>query len=144
VPASWWLRSAIVNGRDVLDEPLQVDGSTTLGGAVLTFSDRRTLLSGRLEVPAGRVAGEYHIVVFPAERHLWLPRARRIQSVRPGTDGTYVLRDLPPGAYRLAALTDVGPDDLIDPAFFDAMLPASISVSLGDGEQKTQHIRVVR
>jgi hypothetical protein len=139
----WWLRSASVNGRDVLDAPLEV-GLTPVSGAVLTFSDRHTVLSGQLEVPAARVAAEYFIVVFPADRTAWLPRARRIQSTRPGTDATYVFRDLPPGAYRLAALTDVTPDDLSDPVFFETVLPASIPVTLGEGEQKTQALKVLR
>ena len=141
-PGGWWLRSAMVNGRDILDGPLQVESSTSFAGAVLTFSDRHTMLTGQLEVPAGRTAGEYHIVVFPADRALWLPLARRIRVARPGTDGSYVIHDLPSGAYRLAALTDLGADDLIDPAFFDAILPASIAVTLGEGEQKTQGLRI--
>jgi hypothetical protein len=143
-PSGWWLRSAVVNGIDVLDRPLEIDVSTPLSGVVLTFADRHTLLTGRLEVPAGSAAADYHIVVFPADRSQWLPRARRIQSTRPGTDGVYVLRGLPPGAYRLAALTDVGADDLIDPSFFEAILPGSIAVTLADGEQKTQGLRITR
>jgi hypothetical protein len=141
-PAGWWLRSAVLNGRDLLDLPLAVDPSTPLADAVLTFSDRHATLSGTLEVPAGRAASEFHIVVFPEDRSFWLPRARRIRSARPGTDGTYVLRDLPPGAYRLAALTDLSPDDLLDASFFTSILPASIRVSIADGEQKVQSLRV--
>jgi hypothetical protein len=143
-PEGWWLRSAVLSGRDMLDVPLQVDGSTTLAGAVLTFSDRHTMLSGSLEVPAGRAAGDYHIVVFPADRAMWLPRARRIQSARPGTDGVYLFRDLPPGTYRLVALTDLAPDDLLDSTFFESILPASIAVPLAEGERKTQALRVGR
>src|SRR6185295_15845274 len=62
-PNGWWLRSAIVNGRDVLDAPLEIAAATPLAGAVLTFSDRHTLLSGALETPAGRQAADYVIVV---------------------------------------------------------------------------------
>jgi hypothetical protein len=62
--------------------------------------------------------------------------------VRAGTDGAYIVLGLPPGAYRLAALSDVAPDDLFDPAFFDALLPTSIRFTLDDGEQKTQSLRV--
>jgi hypothetical protein len=141
-PDGWWLRSAVVNGRDVLDVPIEIEPATPLAGARLTFSDRRTQLSGRVEAPEGRSASEYFIVVFPEERTLWRPRARRIYSVRAGTDGAYIVLGLPPGAYRLAALSDVAPDDLFDPAFFDALLPTSIRFTLDDGEQKTQSLRV--
>jgi len=138
----WWLRSAVVNGQDVMDIPLRVEPDTPLTGAVLTLSDRHTELSGRLEVPAHDHASNYTIVIFPEDRTMRLPRARRIQSARPGTDGTYLFRDLPPGSYRLAALMDVGPEDLMDAAFLDALVAASIPVTLGEGERKTQSLRV--
>lgn len=141
-PNGWWLRSAMVNGQDALDVPLRVDANTPLTNAVLRFSDRHTALSGRIEAPAGAAPGAYFLVVFPEDRAMWLPRARRIQSARAGTDGSYVFRDLPPGAYRLAALTDVTPDDLMDVTFLQALLPASIRVELADGEQKIQTLRV--
>jgi hypothetical protein len=147
LPASatgWWLSSAVVNGRDVLDEPLRIDAATSLTGAVLTFSDRHTRLSGLVDVPAGQTAASYFIVAFPQDRTLWLPYARRIRFTRPGTDGMYVLRDLPPGAYRLAVVTDLGPDELVDPAFFEAIVPFSIGLTLADGEEKSQSLRVGR
>ncbi len=132
----WWLRSAVVNGRDVLDMPLVIDPAGPPPSALLTFSDRRTRLSGAIETPPGGTASDYAIVVFPEERSLWLPRARRIRSVRAATDGSYEIRDLPPGVYRLAALTDLAPDDLIDPVFFDGLLPGSIRIALSEGEDK--------
>ena len=141
-PGGWWLRSAMVNGRDVLDVPLQIEPDTQLAGAVLTFSDRQTVLTGSIQVPAADSPSAYTIVVFPDDRAMWLPRARRIRSVRPATDGTYEFRGLPPGAYRLAALTDVGPDDLMDPSFLAALAPASIRIDLGDGERKTQSLKI--
>ena len=141
-PGGWWLRSAVVNGRDVLDVPLQIEPDTQLAGAVLTFSDRHTVLSGSIQVPAADSPSAYTIVVFPDDRAMWLPRARRIQSVRPATDGTYEFRGLPPGAYRIAALTDVGPDDLSDVSFLTTLVPASIRLDLGDGERKTQSLKI--
>jgi len=141
-PAGWWLRSVMINGRDVLDAPLLVEASTPLSGAVITFSDRHTELSGQLQAPAGRGASDYFIVVFPDDRTMWRPGARRIRATRAGTDATYVFRDLPPGTYRLAAATDVSSDDLIDPAFFESLLPSTVVITLGDGERRTQSLRI--
>jgi hypothetical protein len=140
--SGWWLKSAIVNGRDVADHLLDVPASGDITGAVLTFSDRQTTLTGTLFTAAGQVAPNYFIAVFPADRALWRPGGRRIQSARSGTDGRWMLRNLPPGEYFVAALTDLGPEDLFDAALFDRLTAAAIRVTLADGEQKTQDLKL--
>jgi hypothetical protein len=49
---------------------------------------------------------------------------------------------LPPGEYRLAVLTDLEPSELADPAFLDTLASAAVTVVLGEGERKTQHLRI--
>ena len=142
LPSGWWLRSAIVNGRDVLDYPLQITGNVT--DAVLTCTDRQTTLSGRLVTGAGAAAAAYFVAVFPAERTLWRPGARRIQLVRADTDGTWMARNLPAGDYLIAALTDVDEADLLDTSFLEALAPAAVRVALADGEDKRQDLRIGR
>jgi len=80
--------------------------------------------------------------VFPANRALWRPDSRRVRSARSGTDGRWIVRGLPPGEYLVAALTDLDPDELRDAAFLETLLAASVKVSLGDGEQKVQDLRI--
>lgn len=143
VPAAsgWSLRSAVVNGINVLDYPFDI-GTASVTGAVLTFTDRHTQLSGSLTTAAGAVAPAYFIAVFPADRALWRWQSRRIQSARTGTDGRWIVKDLPPGEYLVAALTDLDPDDLLDPAILETLTPSSVKVTLADGEQKTQDLRI--
>jgi hypothetical protein len=141
-PPGWWLRSAKVGDLDVADRPLEVGLSGTLPDAVLTFSDRPGSLSGAILTESGLPAPAYFIVAFPVDRALWLPRARRIQSARAGTDGTWTIANLPGGEYFVAAVSDLAPEDLADPAFLAELVPAAIKVSLGEGEQKTQALRI--
>jgi len=141
-PPGWWLRSAMIGTQDMLDVPLVISATGNLPAMVLTFSDRHTALSGTLQTPAGQPAPAYFIVVYPADRTLWRPQARRIQSARAGTDGKWIVKDLPPGEYLVAALQDLDPLDLLDPAFFDQLLAASAKLTLGDGEQKTFDLRI--
>ena len=141
-PTGWWLRSAIVNGRDVLDHPLEITGNVT--DAVLTFTDRQTTLAGRLVTGGGAAAPAYFVAVFPAERTLWRPGARRIQLLRADTGGTWIARNLPAGDYLIAALTDVDEADLLDPSFLEALAPAAVRVALADGDNKRQDLRIGR
>jgi hypothetical protein len=142
--AGWWLSSAIVNGRDALDFPLEIALGRDVADAVLTFSDRRTELNGTLEAASGQPAPEHFVIAFAADRAYWTPMSRRITSVRPATDGRFSIRDLPPGEYLLAALTDLDPDDWRDPAFLGQVAPAAIRVSLSAGQPATQNLRITR
>jgi hypothetical protein len=54
------------------------------------------------------------------------------------------LRGLPPGAYYLAALTDLAPANLQDPSFLDEMAKAAVRVDLADGQVLVQDLRIAR
>ena len=138
----WWLRSVMVSDKDVLDSTLDVSEGTDISGAIVTFTDRHSELSGMFQSTAGTPATDYFLIVFPADRALWRPQARRIQATRPATDGNYTFRDLPPGDYLIAALTDAEPGDWDDAGFLAQITPASIRVSIDEGERKTQDVRL--
>jgi hypothetical protein len=42
----------------------------------------------------------------------------------------------------MAALTDLEPDDMFDSTFFDALAASAITVTLGDGQQRTQDLQI--
>ena len=106
------------------------------------MSDRRTAVSGTLSTPAGRPAAGYFVVAFPADRAQWRWPSRRVVSTRPATNGAFELTDLAPGEYRLAVLTDLEPSDLGDASFLETLAAAAVTVVLGEGERKTQHLRI--
>lgn len=140
----WWLRSAMVRGRDLLDATLDVDVGTDVSGAVLTLTDRHTEIGGTLQSPAGLPAPEHFVIAFPVDRTLWSPASRRVRMTRPATDGSFAFADLPAGNYLLAALTDVEPDDWQKTEFLNELVPASVRVTLGEGEKTRQNLRIGR
>jgi hypothetical protein len=42
----------------------------------------------------------------------------------------------------IATLTDLDPDDLLDRSILETLAPSAVKVSLGDGQQKTQDMRI--
>lgn len=140
--SGWRLSSAIVNGVDTLDFPLVVEPNQDVGGALLTFTDQTQEITGTLQDALGRPTPDFTIIVYPSDRRYWLPQARRIASTRPGTDGRYTLRDLPAGDYRLTAVTDVEPGEWFNPDFLAQMAAVSIPVTLVEGQQTVQDIRL--
>jgi hypothetical protein len=138
-----WLRSAVVDNVDLLDIPLHVmPGGPDLSGAVFTVTDDHSELSGTLQSASGQPAPDYFVVVLAADRRFWTPDSRRVKSTRPGTDGRFSFADLPAGTYLLAALTDIEPDEWRKAEFLEQLVPASVRVTLADGEKKFQDLRI--
>jgi len=139
--ATWTLKSAIFKGRDVLDFPLEIAPNEEINNAVITFSDQAQTVTGKLSDASGRPSPDFTIVVFPADKNLWVA-TRRIRTTRPGTDGKFTIENLPPGDYRIAALVDIAPGEANDPAFLEQLVPASIAFPLKDGETKVQDLKL--
>jgi uncharacterized protein (DUF2141 family) len=142
--AGWTLASAVVSGRDVLDVALDVRPNENVTGAVLTFMDQQTLLSGTLQDAGGQATSDYFIVVFAADQQYWTPQSRRIQATRPGTDGRFTFRNLPPGDYRVIALSDVDQGAWFDPSLLRQLVGPAVAISLAPGANVTQDLRVSR
>jgi hypothetical protein len=140
----FFLESAIVDGRDVLDFPMDVGPNQNISNIQLSFSAQRQELSGTIQDGAGRPTSDFTIIVFPPDTRYWVPQAPRIASARPGTDGRFTFPSLPPGEYRLTAVTDVEPGEWYDPAFLNQLNAVSIPVSIAPGERKVQDIRLAQ
>lgn len=138
----WSLKSVIANGLDVMDFPFEIVADANPPILSLQFGDRNTDLKGVLTDAMGAATADYSVVIFPEDQRYWVPYARRMRSTRPATDGKFAFVGLPPGDYRIAAVTDVETGEWLDPEFLRQLLPASISVRLADGQQVTQDIRV--
>ena len=139
---SWTMQSAVANGRDVLDFPLEIGPSGETGEIVVTFADAVQEVNGTLQDATGRPAPDYTIIVFAADNRFWTTPTRRVRSTRPGTDGKFTVANLPPGDYRVAAVVDVSPTEITDPLFLEQLVAASVKITLAEGERKTQDLRI--
>ena len=140
----WTMRSAMVGDRDIADIPLEVRPGMDVGKVVVTFTDKSTELSGRLQDASGRAASDYFIIVFSTDERTWSMQSRRITQTRPASDGQFIVRGLPPGEYFLAALTDVERDEWFDAGFLRELIPSAAKITLGEGEKKIQDIRIAK
>ena len=138
----WTVGSSVVSGQESLDVPFEVKPNQSVINAVLTFTDRQTEVTGTLVDAKGQPAPDYTIIIYPSEREYWTPQSRRIQSSRPGTDGSFTFRNLPAGEYRISAVLDPEPGTWYDPQFLQQLETQSMRVTLGPGEKKAQNLRV--
>ncbi len=137
----WQVKSAIVNGRETVDQPIEL--RTSVDGVVVTLTDRMPSLSGVVRNASGQAAPDCHVVVFAKDRKFWMPDSRRLTSVRPGSDGTYVIRAVPAGEYFVTAVNDLENGEWFDPSVLEQLSTSALTITLADGEKKTQDLRVV-
>ena len=139
----WWLTDILVGGKDIGDTPIDVRANEDLANVTLAFRDRIGTIEGQLTDAAGRPASAYFVVAFPFERESWTTTSRRaVPAVRPGTDGQFKVTGLPAGQYYVAVVTALEPDEAMDPAFLDAILPSAIRITVKDGETVRQDIQI--
>ena len=140
--SGWVLKSAMLGDVDIADGLIDVKPGQDVSGIVATFTKMATQISGRLQDASGGAVSGFPIVVFSTDRARWSAGSRRIVSAKPASDGTYKITGLPPGEYFLAALTDLDPNDLYDPAFLEGLVGSAFKITLADGEKKVQDLRM--
>jgi hypothetical protein len=141
VPEGWVIGTATFSERDAADFHLHVDGSRDLTGELKLTSALGTL-TGRLTNIDNSPAPHHTVIVFPADQSMWLPSSRRIHVVQPGVDGTYSLRGLVPGDYRVAAVLDPEPGRHFDREYLTLLASTAASVTISANDTRTVDLRV--
>jgi hypothetical protein len=143
--ATWTLKSiAGPGGVDLADTPFEVEPGRSLEGVVVSLTDRPTVISGRVVDGEGRPSSAFPIVVFSTNPAHWMPGSRRVQQVRPASDGRYRIAGLPGGEYYVGAVTTIELDDLYDASFLQQIVPIAFKVTIADGETREQDLRIGR
>ena len=99
---SWWVDTAMVNGRDATDDSFEIAGSEAIVDVVLTIVDAQTEISGLVTGRNGRSSTDHTVVLFPTDEQRWPRGWRRVRAVRPDTHGRYLVTGLPAGEYFVA------------------------------------------
>lgn len=137
----WRLASAMFGGRDMADFQLDVNPGDQLTG-VLTVTKKSTELSGVVSNANSQPVRDLTVIIFSAEERFWVPENRRNRPAATDADGRYSFANLPPGAYRLAAVDDYDDVAGIDANLLRTLLPTSVAITIGHGERKVQDLRV--
>jgi hypothetical protein len=144
VPPSgrWFPESATWQRVELLDNDISLRAGEDVDDVQVTFSDRPSTLEGVLRDAAGQPVADYFLVVFPADRALWGPHARRMAQVRPDATGAFMFRGLPAGSYRLAVVTDVDPSQPLGEADYEQAAAASVEVRIATGRTTVQDVEL--
>src|SRR5262249_20384795 len=133
---AYWLASAMVNGVNAADSPVEL-GAADVAGVAPTVTAERTQPSRTLHHRSGRVLPGLYRVALSTDRTNWVPQSRRTASARVASDGTFKIADLPPGEYYVGAAEDVAAGQRFDPNFLAQLASAPLlRLSLSIGEKR--------
>jgi protocatechuate 3,4-dioxygenase beta subunit len=142
----WGVKTATLNGNDAYEAIVSIGPDAQEISASLTLTNRLPELVGQIQNAKGELVTDMTMVLFSADSRYWTgTSSRRLRTViRPGTDGQYRFANLLPGDYYLAVLVDVEPAEFNETSFLEQLVPASIKVTLAEGDRKVQAVRVAR
>jgi hypothetical protein len=141
LPAGWFVKGAIHQGRDVADLTLDLE-TRDASGVVITFTDQPSSLTGVVRGDAGPDPTAI-VLVYPVDRAAWSSSgalSRRMRTARAARDGSYNVQALPAGEYYVIAVQEDMVGEWQDPALLQALSRVAHTVRLVDGEQKTENL----
>lgn len=140
--AGWVVKSIRWNNQDLADTGIDLQADVPVTGVIVTLTSQPAQLGGTVIDAAGRPTGAFPIVVFSSDRAHWGPGSRRVLQAQPASDGRFTVVGLPAGEYYLAAVTRLEPGDLANRQFLEELVAASLRITIRDGEQKTQDLKL--
>jgi hypothetical protein len=138
--SGWWLQSLTAGGVELLDAP--VDLRQTVDNAVAVFTDRASVLSGLVVDAGGNRVPDATVVAFSLDRSTWFYQSRRVAGVKPDASGRYVIRNLPPGEYRVVAVMDLDVNEWFDPAVLERLLGLSLRLTIAGTAPQTLDLTI--
>jgi hypothetical protein len=141
----WFVKSAMVNGIDALDQPFELT-TENIGNVVVTFTDRRTTVSGTV-IDAASAPAQGTVIVFPASHREWIAKGmspRLMRNIRTQAKGTFSISGLPARDYLIVAVGDDHMPDVQNPTVYEALARAATSLTLSEGDTRTLSIKLTQ
>ena len=113
-PATWGLKSTLINGREYADSPMSFDGRESISDVQVVITDRFARVTGVATDLENQPASGAFVTLFAADQSRWGPFSRYQASSRAGDGGRFTVEGLPPGEYVAVALPGVRGYDLED------------------------------
>ena len=141
----WFVKSAMVNGIDALDEPIELT-TENINNVVVSFTARRTTVSGTV-IDNANAPAQGTVIVFPAGYREWIAKGmsqRLMRNIRTQAKGAFSIPGLPARDYLIVAIADDQVPDVQNPNVYEALARAATSLTLGEGDTRTLSLKLVQ
>jgi hypothetical protein len=138
----WSLKSVVVGERDVTDSSFEVaDGDVK--SITVTLTNKESEIAGVVRDGSGRPAPEYTVIAFATDSTLWAMGSRRVITSATLPNGSFTLRNLPPGDYFVGLIGTNDPNE-IDRGVLAAVSKSAHRTTIVEGETKRLDLTVAR
>ena len=129
---TWWLKSIVLNGRDVTDESVDFDrGNVSLD---ITMTNRASSVRGTVSWNRTKGGRRPSVVVFVDDDSRWARLSRLVGASEVDEAGRFDVRGLPPGdRYLAVAVEGVARAVLARPEMLQALRPFATPLRIDDG-----------
>jgi carboxypeptidase family protein len=142
-PASWVVKSVMLNGNDITDKGYEFKGTEEVSGLQIVLTSLISEVVGTVTDPKGNPAREYTLVVFATDRDLWtIPQTRFTKLGRPDQEAKFRVRGLPAGEYYAVALEYLEAGEEGDPELLERLKTNAQRFSVGEGETKSLTVKL--
>ncbi|HVV46256.1 MAG TPA: carboxypeptidase-like regulatory domain-containing protein [Bryobacteraceae bacterium] len=138
VPPGGYLKAATLNGQDALRNGADMSSGGTLD---LVVSMTAAEVDGSVTGEDGRPAADATITITPDP--LQPERRDLYRQARTSDDGTFALKNLAPGKYRVFAWEEMDPGAFLDPDYMKPFESLGTAISVGDNDKKTIEVREI-
>ncbi len=141
--SGWYLKAVMFDSQDITDAGMEFTPGRSYDGLQVIFSQKTTDLSGLVTDDRGKPVLDATVVIFPANKDLWMYSSRYVRSIRPDTNGKYNIKSLPPfDDYLMIAVQNLESGQGADPDFLTRARDEAHSFSLNEGEFKAVDIKL--
>jgi len=138
-----YLRSARVQGKDVLDQPLEIRNGEKLTGAELVLSAEGGEITGVVkQEESGEVARGATIITFSTEASRQIPRSRWTRTTQSDQQGTFRLGAVIPGEYLICAVQNYEFGAESSPEYLQALAKNGKAISVQARGQLSEQLIV--
>jgi hypothetical protein len=131
----WTLHAVMADGRDLLEEPLELKGGEQVTNVELRFTDQIAELSGTTVDASGGPTAGCVVAVFPDNRER--PASfHRMRLERADQKGRFTIANLPAGSYRLVAVPQLDAAYWMSMDSLDRLHQDAISTPVAAREKK--------
>jgi protocatechuate 3,4-dioxygenase beta subunit len=136
------VKSVTLDGRDITNEALDLEGTDVVSGVVITVTDRVTTIAGRVLDRDDQPVRSYVVVVLPADPTGATEVPRRIYVSRPDANGRFDIRRMRPGRYLAAAVEWIEQGGQFAPEFQERLRREAREFTVGEGETLTLDVKL--
>jgi len=138
LPDGAYLKAAVVEGSDVLEDGLDVP-EAGLAGLSITIGLRAALVTGAVLDEDGRPVAGATVVLAPERRR----RTDLFRNVTTDQYGRFLIESIAPGAYQLFAFDDIESGAWRDPDFLAEWEDVAEEIELEEGSREAVELELI-